>query len=226
LLLPAMKKAREWTVTTQCLSRMRQLGMGWHAYAMDHEGELLSAETTNYGVGAERALLGRVPERWIKSGHGNTLESIREGALYDYIRNVEAYRCPADETTKKWSHSINILLSGHDAQSWLGWYPDGVEDHVFNFDEIINPSRVLVFGEEDDPRGFNAGSWMIPSEGDRWVDFPAIRHPKGANFTFADGHAEYHAWLDPATLGITEFYQTTPDNVDLKWVQAHIHPKR
>jgi prepilin-type N-terminal cleavage/methylation domain-containing protein/prepilin-type processing-associated H-X9-DG protein len=217
LLLPALQKAQQLAVSTQCLSRVRQLGVGWYTYATDNDGKLMMSDTTHYSEH------GPYTDRWIDSKHGNSHDSIRAGAMFEYIDRFDAYRCPADETDKTWSFSINNLMNGTYTHTWRSGYPDTKEDYAHKLNQITQPSEAIVLAEENDTRSFNRGSWIIPSEGDSWVDFPATYHPKGANFSFADGHAEYHKWLDERTLDLG-FFETTKDNADLRWVQDHIHP--
>lgn len=224
LLLPALGKAKQTALAIQCLSNVRQLGIAWHAFATDNDGELVSSETTNYGAWKEEALLGRRAERWINSSYGNSFDSIRAGALWPYVNVLKIYRCPWDRTNKKWSYAINLLMAGHDAQLWLPSYPDGWDDHAFRLAEIVMPTEAMVIVEED-ARPYNNGSWMVASEGDEWVDIPAHYHLQAANFSFADGHAERYEWRDDRTLALTGHFITTPNNVDLEWVQERIHPK-
>lgn len=228
ILLPALGKAKQAAVTTQCLSNVRQLTLAWNNYPTDNKGELLSAETNNYGVNEERQRLGRVAERWIHTpGHGNSEESIRRGAMFEYVNDdLNIYRCPADETKKVWSYTINILLSGHNPK-WSSWYPDKIDDDfAFKLEQVKSPSRVLNIGEEDDHRGYNNGSWMIPSEGERWMDYPTAYHPRGTTTAYVDGHAEFYRWADEDTPKIRAFGVTTPGNPDLRWLQERINPRR
>jgi prepilin-type processing-associated H-X9-DG protein len=56
-----------------------------------------------------------------------------------------------------------------------------------------------------------------------WWDPPPVRHGEGTNWSFADGHADYHKWEDPRTVEFGK--QTRPtanspqqqDNPDLIW---------
>jgi len=237
ILLPALGRAREAAVTTQCLANIKQMNLAWYTYPSDNNGRLMSPETTNYQYqGSEVQRLGELGERWVfTSGTGNSPESIRRGAMFDYMDdNLDAYMCPADDTAseynrpKYWSYTINLLLAGHNP-GWSGWYPDRYEedDFAFNLAQVKNPSEVISVGEEyDKSQGFNNGSWMIPSEGDRWMDYPIDYHPKGTTVSFADGHAEFHLWQDERTPEISSAQQPANNNADLIWLQQFIHPRR
>ena len=68
----------------------------------------------------------------------------------------------------------------------------------------------------------------------RWADTPASYHRSGNDFSFADGHVEYHKWLSgynaSANVGICRpvsgvpgGYQApgTGNPVDFNWVTSH-----
>ena len=65
----------------------------------------------------------------------------------------------------------------------------------------VKPNR-LVFIEEFDDRGVNAGSFLQFTSLNQpiWGDIPAFYHKKGTVMGFADGHSEYRIWSDPRTL--------------------------
>lgn len=222
LLLPALQKAKDTATRIQCLSHMRQLTVGWYAYSLDHDGELASAMTEVWEIRKGDY------EPWINSGGngGNTLRAIRGGAVFPYIENTDLYRCPNDETKKEWSYSINNLVNGADVQWWRPSHPDSEDEIARKMSHVMQASMTIVIAEEDDPRGYNRNSWLIPSAGSQWIDFPAHYHQYGANFSFGDGHGAYHRWEDQRTIAMDWFNQTTPNNADLKWIQKCIKPKR
>lgn len=63
--------------------------------------------------------------------------------------------------------------------------------------------------------------------------FPGGQHENGAVISFADGHAERHAWTDPRTIEATNVvgggvvinihthYNWSGQNADVKWLKAH-----
>ena len=50
--------------------------------------------------------------------------------------------------------------------------------------------------------------------------YPAVWHGRGTSLSFADGRAEYWSWADRRTSEIKAFYAVTPNNPDLKRLQA------
>ena len=64
--------------------------------------------------------------------------------------------------------------------------------------EITRPSDIFVFLDEH-PDSINDGYFLNRLEELEWIDLPASYHNGAANFTFADGHIERHAWINKAT---------------------------
>ena len=52
---------------------------------------------------------------------------------------------------------------------------------------------------------------------------PPVRHGEGTNFSFADGHSDYHKWVDPRTIDFGKrmppvaFSEVQQGNEDLYW---------
>jgi hypothetical protein len=84
----------------------------------------------------------------------------------------------------------------------------------------------MVFLEENDPRGSNAGLWVVyPSPSQAWIDWPASWH-LGANVhSFADGHNVCYRMRDTRTVALTSFYASTPGNPDLEYFQSIYNPR-
>jgi hypothetical protein len=76
--------------------------------------------------------------------------------------------------------------------------------HLILYSEIKKPSETLVFVEEIDPRGYNTGSWVVSKDfGNNWIDPLAIWHSKNrSTFSFADGSAEMHPWINESTIDL------------------------
>ena len=67
-----------------------------------------------------------------------------------------------------------------------------------------------------------------------WHDCPAAFHLTGATFSFCDGHAEFHQWVDPTTLWLANYTGTDKASQasrvgvwsncqdDLYWTYTHI----
>lgn len=198
-LVPTISKARRAAQQVHCMGNMRQLTQAWIAYSAANNGFLLNPET---GAGGA----------WVTTG--DTEQSIRDGVLFKYCSNHEADRCPTDPSVHKRSYSINTFLNG----GGTGW---GIP-RVNRMSIIPNPGQTFVFIEENDPRGYNTGSFVLERPSSRFVDFPGTWHDKGMCISFADGRVEAYRFRDPRTLQITAFYTSSPNNPDLIWLQERV----
>jgi prepilin-type N-terminal cleavage/methylation domain-containing protein len=193
LVLPSVGRAREMARMASCQSNLRQLTAAWIAYAADHKRNITCSNTG--------------PGCWVNSG--NTLDSIRQGNVYKYVQNTDIYRCPSNpDKSNIRTYSINANLNGE------------ANPHASRMADLTNPSNTFCLIEEYDPRGYNINSFSIPLTGDAWIDFPATWHNWGCVLSFCDGRVEYWRWDDTQTRDLQSFYASTPNNPDLKRLQA------
>lgn len=193
ILLPSIGRARDVANVTVCQTNLRQIAIAWLAYAGDNDGRIVSSNT---GRGM-----------WVDSGTDEG--ALKRGALYPYLRETRIYRCPAEPFKSNFrTYSLNGYLNGE------------ANPNVQQVRLIKHPASTFLGIEEYDPRGYNINSFLVPPTGDRWVDYPATWHSWGCNLSFCDGHVEYWGWSDKQTRSIQTFYASTPNNPDLKRLQA------
>ena len=130
-------------------------------------------------------------------------EGYRQGALFIYAPNPEIIHCPGDP---------RIGLKSGAGYTYPSLSPIGTlngETPVFyKVTQLRTPSDKFLWIEENDPRGDNLGSWIMTQAGtpatgfvgSTWIDSPAAFHGQNSNFTWADGHASAHKWVDGATI--------------------------
>jgi prepilin-type N-terminal cleavage/methylation domain-containing protein len=196
LLMPSASRSIQRAKRIQCMSNMRNLQTAYINYAQGQNGELVSAHTT---TGA-----------W--SEPGNTIAAITNGQLYSCIRDIRSYRCPTSQLHLYRSYSINGYLNGE-------WVASGSK----TFTGIRFPGRTIVFVEECDLRGYLMGSFIANSGS--WIDYVAVNHLDGDNFSFADGHMGYRTYVSPDTYGISGHGAGGKNNADLQWITERMWPK-
>ncbi|MBI2929637.1 MAG: hypothetical protein HYY24_28585 [Verrucomicrobia bacterium] len=92
--------------------------------------------------------------------------------------------------------------------------------------QIIAPPLTGVFGFIDAHEDFiNDGAffvepWDVPAGNSSWGDIPALRHARGGNLSFCDGHVEPHRWRYPKKRQGPA--QNAADLQDLRWLQARL----
>jgi prepilin-type N-terminal cleavage/methylation domain-containing protein/prepilin-type processing-associated H-X9-DG protein len=223
VLLPALSKARTQAKRIVCLSGLKQLVLGWVAYAENNDGKLVNGG--QLPLPATPAEIARAEPLWCTSFHTaadpgydwnwvgwvaassgtpvltyqERVEKLKKGALYRYCSNIKSYRCPeADKTI----HRTYVIPESMNAR-----WPYHVEGAVAKrIVQIRNSKERVVFFEE---RILTADTCIFPynTNGNTvyWDgDMPNIMHGNGANFGFADGHAEYHQWKCASTLELAK----------------------
>ena len=171
------------------------------------------------------------------------LQLIQVGQLFPYNNSVGIYRCPGDVlpdtrsspaiTFRVRSYSMNCYMSGED----VGSTHNGLTGYHVNkkMADITSPLPALAFffGEEaqysNDDGHFGFSPDGQPGQGpiNTWLNIPGLWH-KGANFSFADGHASFRKWIDGSTLAInaTSVSDSSADHADLRYVQSILAQKK
>ncbi len=228
VLMPALRSARDQGRRVHCVSNVRSLTMAWFMYQDDNDNVLVNGnvprsaqyhDTETYWVQPPQGVTGTY------TGENPTLEDeirgIKQGGLFRYVKTVDAYRCPSDARKKDPSRATFRSFSiagGMNGEEKYGY----TKRAILKYTEIRNPISKYVFVEDDDPRKWNMGSWVLNPTGDSWLDPLSIRHNKRSTLGWADGHAEMHRWLDERTIEMSErgqFGANQPGNPDLKFMQ-------
>jgi prepilin-type processing-associated H-X9-DG protein/prepilin-type N-terminal cleavage/methylation domain-containing protein len=225
LLLPALSQAKEEGRSVNCRSNLRQLQMCWEMYGNDYGGVLCPNDwIDNIDPGTTNSA-DLMQYSWCNGNAriDTTTANIQAGLLYPYDASPAIYHCPSDMSTIQ-DPNTGIPLSQPRTRSYnmsqsvngLGLLPnpyspndgpvDAEQPCFFKFSGITNPppSRLFVFLDEnegtlsDDQFGY-----PMPNYGwdGYWWDMPSNRHNQGANFSFADGHAERWHWAVPMIYG-------------------------
>ena len=226
-LLPALNQAKARAQSIACLNNLKQLQICWAMYAHDNDDVitpnnyvyLVSVGTTN------PATLGEDQMTWCRGIAPQDTNEINENVslLFTYNRSQAIYRCPADRSTVAGhpgtlrKRSYNMSNSANCARA----------DRFRKCSEIRNPTALFVFIDTHEDAiwdsTFGVLSGNHPWWSDFWLDIPADRHQRGANLTFADGHAEFWKWRsekDPSLMGWPSY--SNDDLADLRRLQNHI----
>jgi prepilin-type processing-associated H-X9-DG protein len=121
------------------------------------------------------------------------------------------YRCPADNVLSEaqkqagWSERVRSISMNAMLGNAGEFLAEGVNTNnpgyvqFFRLSDVPQPSRIFAFLEEH-PDSINDGYFINRFDYDEWIDLPASYHIGGANFAFADGHAEFHRWRSASTM--------------------------
>jgi prepilin-type N-terminal cleavage/methylation domain-containing protein/prepilin-type processing-associated H-X9-DG protein len=242
MLLPVLNRAKMKAQAANCLSNDRQLNTAWIMYAGDNQEKLV----LNYR--------NSLPGGWVDGtmnwqpyhvDNTNTLFLTSQPStagttpplLGPYVLNPGVYHCPADQShapsqsLRVRSVSMNAFMgtpvaTPADPLDTTGYW-------VFRKStDIRRSSDMFVFLHEhadtiDD-------GWYIycvnnsPTTYSQWENLPTSAHGNAGSFSFADGHAEIHRWLDPSTTppenwfgGGDDGQSAGSDPTDIMWVANH-----
>jgi len=90
ILLPIVGKIREKGREIQCMSHLRQLHVGFLAFAADHNRRLPGSIADQLDPDAEH-------RDWLMSDEHDVTSAPQGGTIYKYIQYPEVYRCPSTE---------------------------------------------------------------------------------------------------------------------------------
>jgi prepilin-type N-terminal cleavage/methylation domain-containing protein/prepilin-type processing-associated H-X9-DG protein len=216
ILLPALAKARTQAKRIVCLSGMKQLVTAWMAYAENNDSKLVNggqvgppAVTEPYWCTPLPPLAANdeVGTGWpttrydwdLGLPYAERVSLLKRGALFKFAANIKSYRCPEAD---KEMHRTYVMPESMNAR-----WPYHAEGEVAKkMGQIKRASERIVFLEE---RRITGDTCIFPfktiddasTPHVYWDgDLPNIMHGNGANFGFADGHADYHKWECQSTV--------------------------
>jgi prepilin-type N-terminal cleavage/methylation domain-containing protein/prepilin-type processing-associated H-X9-DG protein len=241
MLLPALSKAKVRAQGISCLSNMKQLQVATIIYAGDNRDFIPGNQgKTQSGSG----IIGEAPNEpnWVAGavdnpvgctnifllGVAGDVDPISGNALLgsigNYSKSVGVYHCPSDQYTLPAtgalhvrSCSMNCYMGTNLRFHQFNTQIDGSYKSFYKFSDItagISPSDAFMFLDEN-PKSINDGYFnLFPSSID---DRPAVNHGNSSSFTFADGHAQLHKWVD------TYLLQTggSTSSQDHQWLVTH-----
>jgi prepilin-type N-terminal cleavage/methylation domain-containing protein/prepilin-type processing-associated H-X9-DG protein len=236
MLVPALSKAKQKAVGINCLNNLKQLTLAAVVYAGDFEDKIVN----NYVGSTEAWIDGTKPIAYVNQLPGATnLDLIRVGQLYPYNKSVAIYYCPGDLAMfggflHVRSYSLSGMMGLNDApggtsKTAVTVHPGIVENRKFTDIKNPGPSSAFFFVDEsaetlDD--GYFAMQYNAGTPPLSWGNFPASRHGNAGQFSFTDGHAELHRWLEGNTHVLTAGNNNPifPVNRDLTWVYQASYP--
>ena len=222
ILLPALSKARERSLSIFCLNNTRQLTLAWLLYGEDHEGRMpYNLVMTPASPPNNLNWVNNVMTWDLSSGNTN-LATITGASLGPYVNGVTTiYRCPADhalssvQSAAGWSqrirsYSMNAMVGNAGVASATGVNINNPGyRQFFKGQQIPRPSEIFVFLDEHPDSivdGYFLNKYSPTAYGhdavasDEWLDLPASYHNKSTSFSYADGHAALHHWLKASTI--------------------------
>ncbi len=165
------------------------------------------------------------------TGYGVTLL----GSIGPYVKEAGAYHCPADyfiprhvpgeDMVRVRSCSMNLQVGTSPAGLNYGANKEYKIFRKFSdFSSGLSSSDCFVLVDEN-PITINDGWLEYNISADGIGDTPAVNHGSSSSFSFADGHAELHKWVDDflhiPSAGTTTSRVSPANSVDVHWLASH-----
>ncbi|MBI3416107.1 MAG: type II secretion system protein [Verrucomicrobia bacterium] len=250
MLLPALAKSKTKAQGILCLSNNKQMGLAWVMFADDNNDVLvgdLDGGDVSVGSNSNKTwVLG-----WVDTGYGTTISGVQGGTsntnllvlttyspLGRYIGGASGvYKCPGDRSKCRNGSGAprvrSISMNGYLGDRG-GPFTAGYRQFKKTSDLTApGPSKTWVFIDERED-SINDGWFAVDMTGYdpdnprayNMVDWPASYHNSACGFSFADGHAEVHKWVDGRTRpALNKLGGTQSNNKDIGWLQDHTSGK-
>ena len=222
VLLPALWLVKRKAAGAVCLVNCRNLALGWTLYQDENDGRIMSA--TMEARDDDGTLVG-----WIGRPRGqdgapfpnsdmtrtappvtdeDEIRGIEAGVLYPYVKDADAYHCPADNVRSSLFDGSKLFATYQVPGCLYGW-PNRSNarygKQIRKYSEIRSPSTRYVFVECAEMRNWNSnGRFLLgaPEYGNAtwawWVPV-AVNHGDSSILGFCDGHAQVRKWRNPST---------------------------
>jgi len=233
ILMPALNRARELGRRSVCLGNLKQLALAWVMYADENDGDLVNGRlgqdrVNSAGVILEEAWVGIVDSAWNErqqiQGRGtppNPDEGIKNGALWEFVRNAKVYRCPAGQV----GHAVNYQIV--DSMNGVA-QANARADQVWanNRGDLSKTHNKMVFIDIGKVRN---SSYHVHYNQGQWGNAPSIRHRDGTTVSYADAHSVYIKWKGTETVDFGKndtsnvAPQTTEGIMDLQEFQKEVY---
>lgn len=246
LILAAMSKTKQRAQGTSCVNNLKQLTLAANVYAADYNDAIVP----NIPGSPNGWVAGDVSGMYNAEGITN-IANIRAAVLFPYNGSEGVYRCPGDVIPAIYhggtvgvrvrSYSLSCMM-GNNGPVGAGIHPDYGENKKFNEIKSPGPSDAIFFVDEADspnPQNCSIDDGYFLEHEDftgtepkvQWGNWNASRHGNGGDFSFADGHAAVHKWMESKTKFLTGYNQggaagTFPEDLDLLWVRQGMYPNQ
>jgi len=247
-LVPTSAGSRIGSQTFRCQNNNRQLAVAWRTYADDNNDRIVYAASdtsANFPYTWCRTYIDYTSD----ARNWDTNVDIVRGPLWPYTsKDALIYRCPSDHSyvitltgaamLRVRSFAMNLYTGGFTPTTGSGPGTDGgLTPSYRNFSKttdltVLGPAKTFVFIDMRSEVDIIWGNFLTYMDGYpntpaayKMHDLPGISHNLGASVSFADGRAEIHRWVDPRTapplsIGFPVSTFTSPNNVDIAWLQA------
>jgi prepilin-type N-terminal cleavage/methylation domain-containing protein len=247
MLLPALGRAKQKSLSISCINNLKQLATASTVYSVDFRDYW---PLNNYGddaVNLANPPAGYVPKVWAEGREGSNLmdEPTAQGMVSDkisliapYVKAKAVFRCPGDNKPWKVNGKSVMRPRSFGMNAYVGWtgarWHDMPNDQRYQVFRRTTDSRggslVFMFGEIH-PESLCRPMFGMNMDAQSIYHYPGNYHGQISTFAFLDGHGEMHKWRDPSfnnpTPAPANWHDHTGNMVktsgktDLTWLKEH-----
>jgi prepilin-type N-terminal cleavage/methylation domain-containing protein/prepilin-type processing-associated H-X9-DG protein len=204
MLLPALSKAKRKAQSISCMNNGKQLITGLLMWTHDNEDRLPFSWSGTDQLGTPA---------WCDGAMATTPDAVDETLIqrsptFPNVPSLMVFRCPSDRSTFMYRGELKPRIRSYSMNGYLGYAKGTVPGNsppmkpASKMGEITRPGPSDVFAFLDEHENsindshFTAFSNMKSFGNQGWLDTPSGRHGNATGFSFTDGHAEVHKWVD------------------------------
>jgi len=241
LLLPALGRAKEKAQGISCMSNNKQLVTGFIMWASDNDDRCLFSWPGTDPNGVPAWCNG-----WIRDNPDATDETItRNSPGFTYHPSVDVFRCPSDKSIFPFGDfrkgETKRRIRSYSQNGFMGYPGNWVNPNIppyksaIKMTDLTRPGASEVYVFVDEHMNTINDSHFLPFKSltafdKTWLDTISGRHGNATGFSFADGHAEIHKWVDSDVrreqVGVPPPYNPSlvgpPGPRDFIWFTNHI----
>lgn len=231
MLLPALSQSKARAQSAFCLNNIKQLNLAWYQYAEDNDDRFCN----NHGrdqVRTDRDNWANNVLDWGNSDDNTNLLYVTQTKFAVYLsKSTRVYKCPSDRALaengpRTRSVAMNAMVG--DTGILTNRFNPTYLQHRKTAD-IKNPVNIFVFLDEH-PDTINDGFFVNTLDDYKWGNMPGSYHGGGLNFSFADGHVEFHHWgstntIRPGVKGAVGGIVDANPRTDFEWLKQRTSTK-
>lgn len=186
MLLPALNTVRRKAHSASCVSKLKQLSLAFHGYALDNRDIFVCSQQsgTDGNVNSSNALI------WMGAFRPYLGLQVKKGLFYDESPKGP-FACPEQ---RNWQSGGGCDLISYGYNQWLfggGDFADSAGTkwkNIMKVGKVLRPSESVVLCDAWNGTSTSGRLWgRYRIDDSRWA---AFRHARRANGMFTDGHAE------------------------------------
>jgi len=189
--------------------------MAWVAYADDHDGKLVPGCPYGRTIAVSRRLEGWMGRAFMfPTSRAALLADPDKGALWQYIEDVDMYRCACGWAEHLATYIVVEAANGSLTAEGTYAFDTGGREYtpvgtrigstvlrLTRLTDIVSPGagqRAVFIDEGHTPTQDYIVHYLYPKWA--WYSPPPIQHAGGTTLSMADGHAEYWGWKGRETV--------------------------